>query len=487
VRILHAGWGFRPWRPGGLIAYAEDLMAAQVRHGHEVAYFLSGRHYPFLRRPRMHRWARDGVTMHEALNPPIVFAMERGTRDPEHDLADPWLEAAFDRVLAQERPDVVHIQELAGLPSSIIDRAHAAGVPVLMTLQDYFGLCATVRLYDRRGAVCLRREVGEECVLNNAAAPPDARPLIDRTVRFELERAKRGVPLVRRLSFARFRGVLDPAIAGIARARPGAGAANGKVRAAATPARPAAAYQRRRDENVARLRAVDRLVAPSRRVAEIYRTLGVDGDNLEVLPLTVEHLDALRPRVLDRPPRPVTFLTLGSCTSRSKGVHLVLEALRAMSAAGANARFRLLVYGHVDPRSEPELAAHPSVSIRGTFEAADLDALLEEGDVGLMTSVWEEAYPFSGLELLAKGLPLLTTPIGGIVEYAREGETAWLNHERTGAGLGRLMLDIAERPEQVLARHRTVVAARSRLIKSMDVHAGEMQERYEALGAARVT
>jgi glycosyltransferase involved in cell wall biosynthesis len=280
------------------------------------------------------------------------------------------------------------------------------------------------------------------------------------------------------VSFAGLRGVVDPVV----------GRATGGGAPAASPAPRdralAAAYQHRRDVNLERLRRVDRLVAPSERVAEIYRHLGVDGDNLQVLNLTVEHLDGLRPRRLEAAPRPVTFLTVSACTSRSKGLELVLDALRRISAAGAESRLRFVVYGFVDPDAEAELARHPSVSLRGTFSAADLDRILEEADVGVMAPVWEEAYPFTGLEFLAKGVPLLTTPIGGIVEYAREGETAWLNHERTGEGLAGLMLEIAEHPEQVVERHRSVVALRPRLIKSMEAHVREMEGLYAELGAA---
>lgn len=455
-------------------------MAQQVRRGHDVSYFLSGRHYPLLRSPRLRRWHREGVAMYEAINAPIVFGMERGTRYPERDLDEPWLEAAFDRVLARARPDVVHVQELAGLPSSLFERARAAGVPVLMTLQDYFPLCATVRLYDRTGAVCLRRDVGEDCAINNGAAPVDARPLIERTIHFELERAKARVPLVRRASFASLRGVVDPVVGRTSMLR----RADAGAVAPAEDGSSRAAYQRRRDVNLERLRRVDRLVAPSRRVAEIYRTLGVDGDNLRVLPLTVAHLEGLRPRRLEQPPRPVTFVTLGSCASPSKGVDVILDALRRLGRAGVGSRFRLLVYGYVDAAAEPELAGHPSVSLRGTFAASDLDRILEQADVGVMISMWEEAYPFTGLEFLAKGIPLLTTPIGGIVEYAHEGETAWLNHERSGAGMARLIEDIVASPEQVLERHRAVLARRRALIKPMDAHASEMEELYAGLGSA---
>jgi hypothetical protein len=46
------------------------------------------------------------------------------------------------------------------------------------------------------------------------------------------------------------------------------------------------------------------------------------------------------------------------------------------------------------------------------------------------------------------------------------------------------MLDIAQRPEQVVDRHRRVLARRDEFVKTMSFHAGEMEELYSELGAA---
>ena len=121
MRILHVGWGFSPWRPGGLIFYAEDLMAAQVARGHDVHYFFSGRFYPYVSGPRLKRWRRGGVAMHEVLNAPLIPGEGEGTRHPERELSERRMEAAFERTLRRVEPDVVHFQELHGLPSSCVD------------------------------------------------------------------------------------------------------------------------------------------------------------------------------------------------------------------------------------------------------------------------------------------------------------------------------------------------------------------------------
>src|SRR5207244_9801949 len=129
VRLLHVGSGFRPWRLGGLVAYIEDLIGEQVRRGHEVAYFFSGRQYPFLSGPRLKRWERPGVAMLEVVNSPLY---DHG-RQPELEVAEPRIERMLERLLRELRPDAVHVQELAGLPSSLLDVIERSGTPAIVT------------------------------------------------------------------------------------------------------------------------------------------------------------------------------------------------------------------------------------------------------------------------------------------------------------------------------------------------------------------
>ena len=142
------GWGFRPWRVGGLISYAEDLMQAQARRGHDVAYLCNGRHVPVPRRAQLRRWTRDRVTVYELMNSVHPQGGDRGLLDPSVDLAEPVAEGAFRHVLDRVRPDLLHIQELGGFPSSIIDVVVEAGIPAVMTTHDYVPLCPTVKIFD---------------------------------------------------------------------------------------------------------------------------------------------------------------------------------------------------------------------------------------------------------------------------------------------------------------------------------------------------
>jgi glycosyltransferase involved in cell wall biosynthesis len=464
------GWGFSPWRPGGLILYAEDLMAAQAARGDTVSYLFSGRHYPRVRGPRLRRWRRDGVRMLEVVNPPIVVGLERGTRTPEQDLSEPRLESVFERVLEAERPDVLHVQELLGHPSSILEIARRAGVPVVMTLQDYFPLCATLRLLDSDGRVCLRRDVGDDCAARNAEAPPDAGHLVRHTLHYELGRAKQRVPGLRRASFAPMRPLVDPAVRRLGRSRP------------AAPALVPGDFQRRREQNVARLRRVDRLVAQSRRVEEIYRALGVESEGLSTLHLTLSHLERISARP-PREPRRLAFATPGGFIGPSKGSELMLELLELLRARGHAGSFTLKVLGPVHPSAMPRIADFPEVELLGEYDRFELDRLLHDVDVGIMPSVWEEAYGFAGVELLAKGIPVVANRIGGMVDYVREGETGWLNDSCSAAGLAEILERLIANPGEVTDRSRAVLAARAELVKPFARHMAEMDGVYrEAMG-----
>src|SRR5438105_2003467 len=287
MRILHVGWGFRPWRGGGLIAYAEDVMEGQVRRGHDVAYLFAGRRYPLVRSPRLHRWRRRGVRMLELLSSPIAVGLDAGTRFPELDLEEPATEAALRRVLRARRPDVVHVQELTGLPSSVLEVARHESVPVVMTLQDYQALCPTLKLYDSHGEICLRTQPGAECVICCRDAPPTPMVMRGVTTAFEIERLASLLP-------ARARPAVARALTRVAElaGKPGqpspAGPPDVDDRETA-----AAEYQRRRDVNLERLGSVDALLAMSSRVAEISAALGVDPRALRTVHLTLAHMDGL--------------------------------------------------------------------------------------------------------------------------------------------------------------------------------------------------
>jgi glycosyltransferase involved in cell wall biosynthesis len=111
--------------------------------------------------------------------------------------------------------------------------------------------------------------------------------------------------------------------------------------------------------------------------------------------------------------------------------------------------------------------------------------VLDPVDVGMVLSLWEEAYGYVGPEFLAKGIPVIGNAIGGIVEYTRDGETGWLNRSRSAEELARIMLELVERPDLVVEMAERVRAARDQIVKPFARHADEMEAIYTELACSR--
>ena len=443
------------------MAYTEDLMAEQVRRGHEVTYVFGGRQYPLVSGPRLRRREREGVAMLEVVNSPLH---DHG-RQPDLELNEPRTERLLAGVIEKVRPDVVHVHELAGLPSSVLDLPRRAGIPCVFTLQDYFPLCPVFKLVDHGGQVCLRREVGADCVATVASQPLPAGLLTDATIRHEMLRLLRLDPRQRHSG-------VDWLARTLGRRVPDTAPAS------------AAAYQRRRDVNVERLSRTDRLIAMSTRVAAIYTELGVDPGRIQTVQLTLAHIERLKPRSIDGE-LPVTFGALNALASEAKGARLLIDAVRIVAAQVPAGSFRLLAPGDVAGHLRPETERLAAIETPGVYWPNQVDSFLGEIDVGMLPSVWEEAYGYVGMEFLAKGIPVIANAIGGMTDYTRDGETGWLNHSLSAEELARIMIGIVERPQQIAELNARIRANRDSIVKTMAEHADEMDALYTELAAAR--
>jgi glycosyltransferase involved in cell wall biosynthesis len=473
VRVLHVGSGLRSWRRGGLVAYIEDLMGEQVRRGHAVSYFFSGRQYPLVSGPRLRSWRRHGVEMLEVVNSPLY---DHG-RQPALEIAEPRVERMLSRALLATRPDVVHVHEFAGLPFSILDVIDEARLPSIVTLQDYFPICSTFKLLDAAGRVCQRREIGADCVATTAAGPCTAGLMVEATLTSHL----RALPPVRLLNSGRIDGRIVAASRAVARVEAA------RLARAGEPARNwadvGALFQRRRDVNVERLNRADCVIAMSHRVAEIYARLGVHEP--KTVHLTLAHIERLRPRPPQLPGPPLTLATLAGFESESKGALLLIEAMRLIARRTAPGSVRLLVFGYIDHRFSMASRDVPGIELGRAFRPDELDSMLDAVDVGLMPSVWEEAYGYAGVEFLAKGIPVIANAIGGMRDYVREGETGWLNRSCSAEELADIVVEIAARPEHLAELSERIVADRDRIVKPIARHADEMDAIYADAAAAR--
>lgn len=172
MRILHYTLGFSPYRSGGLMRYAKDLMMEQREAGHQVAAFYSSGTNIFKKKCTIvHDCSMNGIDVFEMVNP-LPVPLYYGIKSSSVLMDETNLNMnTFDRMLERVRPDVLHVHTLMGLPKKYLETAHERGIRIVYTSHDYFGLCSKVNLINSDGEIC--KDCSDEaCAFCNAHAKP---------------------------------------------------------------------------------------------------------------------------------------------------------------------------------------------------------------------------------------------------------------------------------------------------------------------------
>lgn len=111
--------------------------------------------------------------------------------------------------------------------------------------------------------------------------------------------------------------------------------------------------------------------------------------------------------------------------SREKGVDILVDAFeRALPQMPDNVR--LVIAGDGPERAALEKKSSERVQFVGFKQGDELEKLVSGATFACCPSVWRENMPYSIVEALAEGTPVVGSSIGGIPEVVIEGKTGWL-------------------------------------------------------------
>jgi glycosyltransferase involved in cell wall biosynthesis len=166
---------------------------------------------------------------------------------------------------------------------------------------------------------------------------------------------------------------------------------------------------------VARL---DALLAPTRFAYDRALEWGAPAGALRVVTL-----GAIPGPTHARPAAPRPRLGYLGTLAPHKGVHVLIEAVRGLTATG----WTLDVFGNpaLDPsyagRLESLAAGDARIRWRGPVSPEHLATVWSAVDLLVLPSLWWENSPLTALEALAAGRPVIASHIGGVPEVIPEG------------------------------------------------------------------
>lgn len=353
MRILHIVHQYLPQWVGGVEIYTQGLAHALARGGHPTAIFVREGGLGNLQLTtdsgvQVYRW--QGSTYNETQQWLAAFG-------------DAATQSAFERVLDEFQPEVVHLQHLLGLPISLIATLATRRIPMVMTLHDYSLLCANTKL--------LTNDTEQTCY-----GP---------------------------------RAYLNCAQCGFAKA----GWSN--LRPLAPLIAPVFALRAYFLKVIQRY--VKHFIAPTEFVRLMHIQLGgIAANAVQVLDYGIE-----LPSVPLVPLRPIGALRvayLGS-VARLKGVHLLISAFNHLPE---DAELRIAGDLTRQPQYVAELhtlAQHRNITFLGACNPSEVQTLLDWADILAVPSIWYEVSPLVIHEAWARGRPVMVGEFGSLAHLVQ--------------------------------------------------------------------
>lgn len=417
MRILLITHGLPPDSVGGVEQHVDGLAQALCAAGHQVEIFA--------------RTSRDGE--------PGTHLVEewRGCRVTRtiyrwQDLASlrdlyvsELMEASLQRFLDAAAADgrgfdVAHVHHLTGLSTGSVELLAAAGIPVVLTLHDYWLMCPRGQMWHRNGHAC---EAVEPTTCASCLTPTFAQWL--------------------------------------------------------PPDRAAELVGEIHDLARSTLAAASRLLTPSARTIPFYERLGIPADRIHVVENGVD-TDALRevPPPADRGPLRIGYL---GTLIPSKGLDTLVAAQQALPPGTSTLSIHgNVVPYHGDEgfltRVFTGLQPGAGVSYHGPYETADLPRLLAGIDVLVAPALWHEAFGLTVREALAAGRPVIVNRVGGLQDAVTDGVEGRIVEP---GDIGELTRTLAELAADRSALRRMGLAARGRT-RGFGPMAAELVDHYRA-------
>jgi glycosyltransferase involved in cell wall biosynthesis len=411
MKVLHVVHQYLPEQIGGTELYTQWLTHGLRQRGHQVSIFY--------RRDAegkgLESWEDEqGVQIWAAwcgrLTPNRRFLATFGERDMLH---------AFRQVVEQTQPDLVHVQHLMALPAAVVHYIQKKGLPFIITLHDYWWVCANAQLLTNYSQqVC----EGPRAYLNCARCAL----------------ARSGHPRL-------------------------------------WPALPAMAILLAWRNRLLRqiVGAASRLIAPAKFVGDWYARHGVPTERLSVIPHGLD-LPAQVPQRKQRSDGSLRFAYIGGL-SWQKGVHVLLEAFSGIKQGGD-----LWVAG--DESADPDYISRlrhqtlPGVRFLGKLTREEVWETLAQVDVVVVPSMWYETFSFIVSEAFAAGVPVVASRLGPLADRVRDGVDGLLVPPGDSRALQNALRQFMENPA-LLPQLRAGI----RPVRTMDDYVAEIESVYRAV------
>ncbi len=442
MKILIVTPGFPPTRLGGVEIYSYNL-AKEFSLRHQVVVF-----YP-VQQPNLGAYSLKEKEQKEfkfntvSINKPKNF---RKFLDMRLLYQDDLIDFKFKRLLDRIRPDLIHFHHVYGLSAQLIPLSKRKGIPVVLTLHDFWFLCHQVQLLRGNGTLCPGPHpislMCSDCYLQSTMASltnlfkPIEAFINNRLIYFSLKQA---------LRFIHGNEIF---------------------------------LQKRNEHLLDILKGTDLLISPSHFLKNKYVQYGVPKEKIIYSPIGID-TKAFHQFQKKENPSAVRFGFLGNVVF-PKGVHVLIEAFNKIERKDAE----LKIYGSYNPQSLylrhlRRMLRNSRVQFKGKFE--DVKRPFSEIDLLIMPSIWYENCPQIIQEAFMTKTPVIASNIGGMAEFVEDKINGLLFEVGNAEDLYKKVIFIMENRGVIYSLRQNI-----KPVKSIETDARELEALYQSLIGGRI-
>lgn len=456
ILLIHAGPNPKP---GSTNAYIDSVAQGLTELGHDVIQLHTAIRKNTLRgfhqkdeikklskesKVTVVRWINSGVYAGPPPGSGSGSAFPVGNVIPSSKIREKFIE-----LLNIHRPDIVHIQNLFGFPVALAEEIKKLNIPLILTLQDYTPICPTSHLFLPELKPCDLQRDELQCHLCCAGSKTYSQFATEEFFNLVLSRLSE-----RSTSWMLLAGIRNRVSKMLQKIR----------RAGKTPAE----YQFRFDGMKSLLHAADRIHCLSNLQAlRICRA--VEGiNNIRVIPVSPPAV------VHPKPVSPVNkrvgirLCVLNVQKGRNdKGYAYLKKSLEALESRRNDFC--------VDWYAEGDNTA--CTKFHGGYSLDQLDEIAASTDFSITPSLWIETQAYTGVEMLARGVPLICSKRAGVSEWVEDGVTGILFNPSTTKELSDVIESLIEDSNKV-KQIRDETMRRAYSIKTHKHHLREIEALY---------
>jgi glycosyltransferase involved in cell wall biosynthesis len=145
--------------------------------------------------------------------------------------------------------------------------------------------------------------------------------------------------------------------------------------------------------------------------------------------------------------RKVVRLAYVGQLAEHKGVLVLRQALSLLVARRRDMQIRLTLYGDGPQMITQQLEDEPPLILidrRGLIDREIMYGELKDHDIGIFCSLWEEPFGIAQIEIMAAGLPIVTSAMGGSAEAVCDGRNALVYTAQDSEMLSRRIEEIID-------------------------------------------